>query len=81
MSTQRFWRRYVQLPWLTLSNAWLMLDGRFFFLRNAPDWFVYFLARQYDDGTDSEIQRLCDAGFDERALRRRRKQSLKGRSR
>lgn len=76
---QRYWRRSVQLIYWSFRCLWKQQTGRFFFLRDAPDWFVrlcaWLPACENPKGSDFDIEKLRLEALSERALRRRQRKT------
>jgi hypothetical protein len=72
---QYYWRRYVQLPYWTIRCGWGLVTGRFFFIRNAPNWFVRWLSsaecytRSMVHKPSEDVQKLFYEAANERQLR------------
>lgn len=59
-TAQRLWRRLVQLPYWTFRCMWLQVNGRLYYMRNAPTWFVRFFA-QWPLGDGEALRFVADA--------------------
>lgn len=67
---QRLWRRWIQLPCITLKIGWNRAKGNFFPLQNTPDWYVNWIAGLFIPDSEKELKDVQSMAIGERKLRR-----------